>query len=144
MNCKIVQNNLIFFATKELSQENEVQIKLHLNECSECSALYKQVAETINIIDVEKNEKVNPFLFTRINEKIKNNNLQEIIPVYYRLAHVFVFALIISAGLAAGIILGTKNANYFTNTSYKKDRATEIREFASDFVINDEKIKNNY
>ncbi|MDD5570887.1 MAG: hypothetical protein PHD97_06985 [Bacteroidales bacterium] len=144
MKCQKVQSNLIFFIGKELSQEDEEQTKLHLSACDECSMLYRRVNETINFINIERNEKVNPFLFTRINEKIKNSNSREIIPAYYRLAHAFVFALIISAGLAAGILLGTKNAGYFTGLNSKKDKTTETREFTGDFAFNDEEINNNY
>ncbi len=113
MNCKDIENKLIFFIEGKLPDAENLQIKQHLEKCSECSKKAEFIRLSLAFSDTEKNEKVNPFVTTRILSKI-NTNRNVKISVKKVLQPVFVAVLLFFT-----IWLGNFSANTYFNYEYK-------------------------
>ncbi|MDP2422914.1 MAG: zf-HC2 domain-containing protein [Bacteroidales bacterium] len=79
MNCKNVQQKLIFFAENDLSTLEAVNVGKHLEGCSDCNLLYEELRETLGVIEKEKEFRVNPFFATRVEQRLANLKEKEIL-----------------------------------------------------------------
>jgi predicted anti-sigma-YlaC factor YlaD len=138
MNCQLVKDNLLDFADGKLSADLRNTINEHLYSCAECRSYSKWVLEFIKAINIEKSVVANPFLFTRIEEKIRSSKEEHSINFrtrflrsYYYYAAVIIIAL--SIGVFSGKQLGTllnKNVNNTVITS-------ETEQLKQDFYLNE-------
>lgn len=104
MDCKSVQNNLIFYIEKSLPQQQMQQIQQHLKHCKPCAEKYQKLLTAYQFIETEKQANVNPFLWTRIQAKIQNK--PAIQPIWQKVLQPVILTIIIVIGLFLGIKLG--------------------------------------
>ncbi len=71
MNCKEVQNNLIFYIDNELDDVKNKIISEHLQTCDVCREKYEFLKQTMLVIDEQTEQQANPFIATRILAKAK-------------------------------------------------------------------------
>ena len=71
MNCKEVQNNLIFYIDNELDDVKNKIISEHLQTCDVCREKYEFLKQTMLVIDEHTEQQTNPFIATRILAKAK-------------------------------------------------------------------------
>lgn len=107
---------MILFIDNELSSDESELMNEHIKSCNKCRELYQSIKLAYSFIEEDRKEKVNPFLYTAINQKIINLQNKDINisqrrgyylpykPLY--LAIIFVFAVFI------GINLGNKIYHY--------------------------------
>lgn len=107
MKCNIVNKKLILYFDKELSKEEMTFIGEHLQSCNSCMKLYQSTSLTYANIETDKNVKVNPFLYTAINQKLLNLDIRHkkqdlrlrwlLKPIY--LTIILAFAIVIGINL---------------------------------------------
>jgi len=104
MDCQVCQKESDAYREGKLPGDTKTQIEAHLRTCKECEEGYKRQALADRIINQEKELLSNPFLLTRIMERIEDSEspLFKPIPVYYRVLR----PAIITASLAAAIFIG--------------------------------------
>lgn len=72
MNCNKIEDKLIDYIERDLSKEEELEIKRHIDECEDCKKEYKELKSTIiyiknNSKDIDKEKELN--LNANINKK---------------------------------------------------------------------------
>ncbi|NOZ45456.1 MAG: zf-HC2 domain-containing protein [Chlorobi bacterium] len=72
MNCKECTEKLVFYIDKELNNNELNTMQEHLKLCSSCNIAYKQLCNKLSVIDKERDLIPNPYLATRILNRIEN------------------------------------------------------------------------
>ncbi len=112
MKCKLVsKEKIILYYNNELSPLQNEEIKNHIENCEACFHLYSNLEMTYDLINIKDSLETNPFLFTRISQRlvdIKNRENQTIFqPIYHKMAQALVFSFVVIIGLLGGILLGS-------------------------------------
>ncbi len=144
MDCKETYNSFIYYIEGDLSHEKIIEFDSHINECSSCSKIFNEIKLTYNIIDNEKDVKINPFLFTRIKQRLENENLSKVSKKYFlykKALNTVLLSSFIILGIWLGIFMGSINNTDSVNISqtnseiyYMNDIQQESVEF---FLIED-------
>lgn len=107
MNCKNCRTDLIGFVRGTLPKGADILIREHLEACPDCRSFADFLRSTLDVVQVEKQISPDPFLATRIEgllsqpaSRVQNSWLPKLIPA-------LAFSLIIMAGVAGGIGLGS-------------------------------------
>jgi predicted anti-sigma-YlaC factor YlaD len=115
MKCNKLYKDLILYAEDSLAPGRKKEINKHLSECVICHNFINDLIHALEIIDKEKKIETNPFLYSRILNKINN---------YEQSAHTFrvlalkilrpvIIVLLILSGIFSGIKLGSSySSNY--------------------------------
>lgn len=110
MKCKTVHKKLIFYINKEINNTENEEIKTHLQNCENCFDLYTELEATLNLIKKKKTLEPNPFLYTRIKQKLKDieSEKKRVIfnPVYKKVLQPVLLSFFLAASLFSGIKLG--------------------------------------
>ncbi len=144
MKCKDVHKNLIFYIDRELSSAKNKEIEEHLSGCEKCSKLYNEIKSTMSVVENEKNIETNPFLYTRIKQKLDDIDKNTTKPIFAiqkrRLLQPALVTFIIAIGVFIGVSIGNsfpvKNNNIADNQSeqyYINDLQQEPVEY---FLLN--------
>lgn len=111
MKCKNVHKKLIFFINDELTGSVNEEIKIHLKTCKKCNNIYTELETTLNLVGKKKTIKPNPFLYTRIKQKLNEIEIEKkqavFNPVYKRVLQPVFLSLLLAAGIFTGIKLGS-------------------------------------
>jgi predicted anti-sigma-YlaC factor YlaD len=106
MNCKLFQRKVGRLHPDLELEQWPVELRRHLDECEACSLVYARVNQVMAIIEDEKQQAVNPFIYTRIEQAINKPALK---PAWYlrkailHPALLLVFAMaMISLGVFSG------------------------------------------
>jgi hypothetical protein len=76
MNCKQVQNKLIFFIEGDLNNTDSASFKIHIDGCSECQYLFNQIKSSLEFIERDNAIDVNPYFSTRVLAALENKKNQ--------------------------------------------------------------------
>src|SRR5438128_2450510 len=96
--------------------------------------LNKKIEDTINSLEGIKQADANPFLYTKIQERLNNKNIKKIFPVKQNI-FVLRFAVILIAALLLNVF------TYFTypepenNTPNTNSREENLKSFAKEYSI---------
>jgi predicted anti-sigma-YlaC factor YlaD len=71
MNCKQVQNKLIFVIEGDLQADESNAVHAHLDNCKECQQLYNQLKVSISFLNEDKLTETNPFFVSRVMAAIE-------------------------------------------------------------------------
>jgi hypothetical protein len=71
MNCKTLHTKIIFFNEGSLPAWEMEEIKIHLENCSDCVAFANELKKTLAVIENEKMPQLNPFFYTRVKARLK-------------------------------------------------------------------------
>jgi predicted anti-sigma-YlaC factor YlaD len=117
MKCDKLHKDLIFFAEGSLTPERKNEINSHLSECDTCRKFVNELIYSLEIIDKEKRIETNPFLYTKVINKI--NNYEQSAKTFKVFAlkilrPVFVILLILF-GIFSGIKLGNSYSSRYTD-----------------------------
>jgi predicted anti-sigma-YlaC factor YlaD len=109
MNCNYYQDKLETYISGNLDYYSEIELKQHLNDCSECSRLLSAMLASEKVIQYEKSVESNPFLVSRIMSEIETYELNR--NKYYILPFRLLKPVLITLSVAAAIILGILEGN---------------------------------
>lgn len=105
MNCKEINEMLIFYADNSLPEEKSSEIEHHLSQCRECSSFLGFLKDSLGHINKEKEFESDTFLYSRIislKTSRTNHSGSRVISVLPRLAA----AAVIAAAIAGGALIG--------------------------------------
>lgn len=109
MDCPSVRNQLIFLAENNTDPALNQKLQEHLQGCSDCREQFVKLQATLSLLPGMKQSNPNPFLFTRIEEQLRNQARTRVFPAFGRvLQPVLVSALLITT-VFLGIFLLQNN-----------------------------------
>lgn len=129
MNCKTVSEKLISYSNRELSVSENELLKTHLENCGSCQTLYAELEATLNLIEKRKSVKPNPFLYTRIKQRLEATEHRTNHPVYIPVYKKIVQPVLLSFLLVSGIFIGIKLGNICVSnqpSGLSKSQTTEF------------------
>jgi hypothetical protein len=102
MNCNTTLDNILLYIDNVLAEEERIQFESHLQECTECEVLYKNIAATYNIIETENQLPASPFFYHKLITKLeakKENRAIRMLPIILK-------PLAVAASIALGVMIG--------------------------------------
>ena len=135
MDCKDIQNNIIFYLEGDLSKTRQKSLESHIDNCKKCREYLQFIKSTLGILEEEKQKQANPFLATRVMNTIE----QESAPaktqntVFVWLQHA-VAVIILIIGIFWGVTTGINME--------QKVNQEQIAGFSTEYYINDIKQEN--
>ncbi len=127
MTCKDIENKLIFYIEKNLSDDENKKIAQHLQHCQECQAKYNFLTKNFEFIELEKQINANPFVAAAIVSKIDTTQSHKKIQAIKILQPVAIAAMLILAvllGKITGNLYNSVNSENITQT-YQPDEITD-------------------
>jgi predicted anti-sigma-YlaC factor YlaD len=110
MNCKTLHMKIIFFNEGSLPSWEMEEIKIHLENCSDCVAFANEMKKTFAVIENEKIPQINPFFYTRVKARLENQAENVVAtrqtPVLVRILQPALFSLLLLAGIYTGVKIG--------------------------------------
>jgi predicted anti-sigma-YlaC factor YlaD len=138
MDCRLVKENMLDYAEGKASIDFSNSIIEHLHTCDSCKSYYRVVLDFLKVIDAEKAVAVNPFLLTRIEEKIKADNETSSISIGSRILKTYYYyAAVIIIGLTIGVYTGTQLGSLLNKNENKTVITSETEQLKQDFYLND-------
>lgn len=139
MKCKTLHKELIFFLEGDLSPARMKEVQNHLDGCSSCAAFARELKLTLGIIDLEKNQEVNPYFYTRLKAKLENRAAQNS-PVFGRMILAKVlqpafFSMLLILGICSGIKIGQPaSTKQYTVTLMQNQEIPYLNEMATETI----------
>lgn len=133
MNCKDIENRIIFYVENRLTDVESKSIEQHISECTSCKMKYDIIKAAYNTIEDEKNIQVNPFISTRILQKIEESKRPKVF--VKKVLQPAIIGLTMIMGIWFGNIIAD---NYVGNTiqNAQVDNSQNVDESVQ-FVVND-------
>ncbi len=111
MDCKEVNNKLIFHTENTLSIEENNAIENHIKKCDKCRKLYNTLKEGFEIIENEKIKETDSFFYTRLSEKIKEIDKPKEKQIWFKSKQIYLQSIAatiaIFLSIYSGILLGS-------------------------------------
>ncbi len=110
MKCKQIHNKFDRYADGTLRDKEREQVQDHLTGCQSCRTLYDEFLSTMELTGKRKELEPNPFLYTRIKEKLreaeKERNIHPVFATFKRSVHPVLVSLLLVLAVIGGIELG--------------------------------------
>ncbi len=129
MNCKAIQDKIIFYLEGSLSGEETAAIRQHLGSCGKCQALSQEIESTLGWIEKQKQSKPSPFILTRVMASIENRERGKT-TLWRGVLHPALVSVAVAAGILFGVFLGI---NLEQNTPGKAVENLEASYYMDDF-----------
>ena len=140
MNCKEVENNLIFFIEGNLAENKRVDFNKHLNSCDNCKTLYQKLEADLLVIENDKITEPNPFLYSRIIASLEQEESKEPSVIRLNTRAFYVQLAAYAAGIILAIFLGIGlGADFDSNNNLvieDYEELTEYQMFADSYNLN--------
>ncbi len=136
MNCKEIQNKLLFYIENETNTTENEQIGSHLKHCTHCQRLHLNITNELKTLALTTEIKAKPFMFTRIEAKLENRIHQ---PSTSLSTKWVLQPLLVAAGLVVGIYIGMMVALTLIPQQSKTadNKQDEIEMYASEIYVNE-------
>lgn len=141
MNCKEIENKLIFYLDKELPTIEQNEISKHLEKCKSCSTKLALIKSSFNFIEKEKDEELNPFITTQIMARIEAETKKTKSVFIKILQPISIAALLILAILIGNFASKSYNS---LETENLQTQNTNTIDNSEQFVINDISYEDYY
>lgn len=132
MKCTNAKQKMIFLAEGSLSSEQAIAMKDHLHMCDSCSHVYQQLKQTLEVIETDKQIKVDPWFAGRVVVRLSNlqagqkSGIQSLKPSFLYLRAIPVAASLAIA-LWLGILIGSElSTQYNNNLTTEETSSTEL------------------
>jgi hypothetical protein len=96
--------DFIGYLDGSLPEIKRQDIELHLAQCSSCTYAVEKIKKSLEVIEWQKEIKANPFLFTRIRERM---TVEEYIPLRSRILKPAIIAVIALFSVILGVTVGS-------------------------------------
>jgi len=134
MNCKIIEKKLLFYVEGNLPENEKNSISKHLENCNSCAKKLAFIKENFILIDIEKKEKINPFIATKIQSKIAQRKLKTKTTFTKILQPVMIAVLLVIAVWFGNFISNSFDSMQTNNYQAQNNQNTDN---AEQFAIND-------
>ncbi len=141
MNCNTLHTKIIFFTEGGLPAWEMEEIKIHLENCSDCAAFANEMKKTLAVIENEKMPQLNPFFYTRVKARLENQ-VENVVatrqtPVLVRILQPALFSLLLLAGIYTGIKIGQPAKNAADTSVYAEtEMIPYLNEMESETIEN--------
>ncbi len=134
MNCNQIENNILFFIDKELSQRDIEAFNAHINHCDHCKLLVGNVSEAY----LSKNKIVefteDPYFFTRLKQKLENKNTKTPYFVKRILQPASLVSLLL-LGIFTGVFIGNQ---YISISSVTEESSnSQLKKYAEENYLSE-------
>lgn len=141
MNCKTLHTKIIFFTEESLPVWEMEEIKIHLENCSDCAAFANEMKKTLAVIENEKMPQLTPYFYTRVKARLENQAENVVaarqIPVLVRLLQPALFSLLLLAGIYTGVKIGQPAKINSENSVYTENEMIPyLNEMESEAIEN--------
>jgi hypothetical protein len=133
MDCKDFQNSLFTYAEGELAPETRDAMAAHNKDCRSCSKLLEGFLALQDALEAEKGLEPDPFLSTRILQRLENAKEKGHRPALPVLRPVLV-TLVLLAALVSGYLVGNQGNS---RKSLVSAGADQIEVLKADFFVHD-------
>jgi predicted anti-sigma-YlaC factor YlaD len=138
MNCQLVKDNMLDYAEGKLSADLRNEISEHLDSCADCHSYSKLVLEFNKAVNIEKSAVVNPYLFTRIEEKIRYSKEEHSVTFRTRfLRSYYYYAAVIFIALSIGVFSGKQLGALLNKNENNTVIISETEQLKQDFYLNE-------
>ncbi len=144
MNCKFVKYNIINYLNSQLKGLEIQAFESHLERCESCRTVFEEIAKTYNLLEEDKNVQSNPFFYTRLEQRIKNEqqSLPGFVPqIINKTIRPLMAALLILLSILSGVLIGS----HFTDGVYAGSSYDSELEYYTESVyfnnVDDEPIE---
>lgn len=140
MKCTNAKQNMIFLAEGSLSSAQATAVKDHLYMCDSCSQVYQQLKQTLEVIETDKQIKVDPWFAGRVVVRLSNlqagqkSGIQSLKPSFLYL-RVIPVAASLAMALWLGIRIGSELSTQYNNTLTTEE--TSSTELYDDLIAED-------
>jgi anti-sigma factor RsiW len=139
MNCNTTRKQLLLLAEGSLSKAEASAANSHLNACTPCRSLYREISATLATVPAAKSIEVDPWFaekvvqqLTRLTEEKPVENIKTV-PLWYYLRMIPVAASLALA-IWIGVLTGTELSNQFSKETHPTENGSF---FYSDLVAED-------
>lgn len=137
MDCSYINKNLFAILENTISPAEQSEIDLHINSCSECYRVVHGFRKTMHLIAEDKSMEINPFMSTRILQRIESVRSHHADRKQKVLIHVlqpvaFTFSLLLA--VLIGFSLGKTGMN---SGSDKTSADQDLKSLRSELFISD-------
>ena len=146
MNCKELRKILPSYIEGETETEQNMLITDHIEICPECSLIYKQLSDSLALLQYKKDIDEQAFYYTRLKQKMLNKSNKE--PLLNNLLlkrilqpAVYLASLIIAVYI--GILIGSGSTNDMQYTEINYDNEDYIQSYTEYQYLNDLEIENS-
>ncbi len=136
MNCKAIQQNLIFYLDRELLEEKHMAMEGHLKICVDCREQLAFLKAELQIIAEEKNPEVSPFFYTRLSARFDDIPQSEIPKLRNRILQPAFFSLILLVAIFGGVQLGSNASSEMITATTVTNGKSMIDDFAAEPIEN--------
>jgi len=140
MKCSDIQRQLVFFIEKKIPLELSDQIIFHLESCKKCKHLYINIEATYNSTEDVSRFPVNPFFYTRLIQKIKNEedrNKSDFFGLLLNKLSIPALFLLVLTAIYIGISLGSRLDNDNRLLVSENTRMLKLQQFADEYYLNE-------
>jgi hypothetical protein len=137
MNCRLFHKNLVAYIEQAVPDDVHVQMDKHLESCNGCQKLLQEIRTTYGVWDTVPVPELNPFFYTRVEQKLQNTFLSATPSIYWiwKLRSVATIVLMV-IGIGVGITIGI-NLSSQSVTQKSADRDEIIKAYASDYYLSE-------
>jgi hypothetical protein len=140
MECKKFKKKLVLLVDKSLPADEEKQLLLHLESCDSCKESYVYLTGFENLIQEEKSAEISPFFYTKLSGRLESSSVPQVKlnPLVLRFAHAGILAIILTAAVYSGLMLGIKQTNSKQNDIKNNNTSKQ------DIPAADEQLADNF
>ena len=138
MDCKQVKDNMLDYAEGKTSAEISAEISIHLDSCKECQSYSRTVIDFVKLVSAEKSDAVNPFLITRIEQRLKETEERNVIPLRSKwVRSYYYYAAVIVIALGIGVFSGKQLGSLLNSNDPPVVITSESEQLKQDFYLNE-------
>jgi predicted anti-sigma-YlaC factor YlaD len=150
MKCKEVNKKLSKFIDNKLSQNDNLLIKSHIDNCKICSSNYNNLVNTLNLLKPTKNIEEQAFYYTRLRQKMENKMEVKTSIIDLILGKRIMQASLYLTSIVIAVFIGIQIGSYSNSNDQLSDLSKEedyIQVFSETQYLNDfeqEKLENTF
>ncbi len=136
MNCQEVNENMLAYLEGSLGGDLPGRMKDHIETCDSCKAFQVFMLQVNLQIEDEKTRVPNPFLYTRIQEKIDRKHELPVHGLYPRLLRSpLYYAAVIIFAVSLGVFAGRQLGGLMSNQASPAPVLTEQEKLKQEFYL---------
>jgi len=124
MDCTFIQNNLFAIAENHLTETEMSGVREHVSACANCAASVAAFSSLFDVIERDRQAEYNPFLSTRILQKMENHSVLRRRGVLHQMPGILrpllAVALIVLA-VFTGFLAGKQGKHFTEAPAYRND-----------------------
>lgn len=145
MNCKEFKKLLPNYNDAILSPKQSEKFQIHLDSCPNCSILFHKYINTIDLLKPKAEIKEQAFYFTRLKQRMENNNYQKrsIVSSFFlrKLIQPVIYLSSLILAVYIGILIGSGSVNQNQYSELNNDDTDYIKTYSEYQYINDFEIE---